>query len=71
MDDCPARSMDTLKQRALELEIEITRIRREIQAAGNRQPPLLTNELQNAPCRMDDLERQADIRSPAVPFFLF
>jgi hypothetical protein len=73
MDDYPARSVDTLKQRAHELETEIKRIRTEIQAAGNRERrPLLMNELRKARCRMDDLERQVDdVRSPVAPFFLF
>ena len=73
MDDYPARSVDTLKQRAHELETEIKRIRTEIQAAGNpERRPLLMNELRKARCRMDDLERQVDdVRSPVAPFFLF
>lgn len=49
MDDYPARSVGTLKQRAHELETEVKRIRTEIQAAGNpERRPLLMNELRKA-----------------------
>lgn len=73
MDDYLARSVDTVKQTAHELETEIKRIRTELQAPGNREPsPLLMNELRKALGRMDDLERQLkDLRSPVAPFFLF
>ena len=73
MGDYLARSVDTLKQRAHELETQIARIRADIQAAGHpEQRPLLLGELNKVVCGMDDLNRQLDdVRSPVAPFFLF
>ena len=72
MDDL-ARSVDPSEQKARELENEIRRIRREIQASDSREKlRLLANELNGALWRMDDLERELhDLDRPVPLFFQF
>lgn len=71
MDDL-ARSMDP-SNKTRELESEIRRIRREIQASGSRERlRLLANELTRALWQMNDLERELhDLDRPVPLFFQF
>lgn len=73
MDDDPARSMDPSRQKTRELENEIRRIGKEIQASDDRERlRLLANELTKALWRMNDLDKELhDLDRPVPLFFQF